>query len=333
MNKTQELTIEKLGKRKTFLLKVFSQRSLALLIIIIFLIIIFSLLLPNFFSLSNLKYTLLALSDKGICAIGTTLLLVSGSVDLSVGSIFAFAGALTALLMVNGVPVWISVIIGILAGSFIGLVNGLIVQKLKVNFLIATLGTLGIVRGFAILIAQQPIAFLPKEFNKIGQMVIFGFQSPVWIMFVILIVVGLLLAKHRYFRQYYYIGGNEKAAIFSGIRVPSLRIISFVIAGLIAGISGIVYTARAGAATATMGMGMELKVIAGAVIGGCSLSGGEGSIFGTFLGVILMELILDILVFAKVTTYWHDIVTGIILILAVAFDQWIRQRSVEARLS
>ena len=305
-------------------LKLFSYRAIALLIIIIFLAVIFSIVLPNFFTLSNLKYTLLALSDKGIVVIGTTLLLIAGLIDLSVGSVFAFSGTLVALLIVNNFPVPISILIGLISGIFIGFLNGIIVEKLKVNFLITTLGTLGIFRGFTILLSQQPIANLPKSFTQIGQKVILSFQSPVWIMAILLIIFGIFLSRHRFFRQYYYIGGSEKAAILSGIKVPSLKILAFMIGGFFVAVAGIVYVGRAGAATSTMGTGLELKVIAAAVIGGCSLNGGEGTIFGSFLGVVFMELILDILVFAKVSTYWHEIVTGAILILAVAFDQWVK---------
>ena len=325
MAKLEDIKVHDDSRKDSIFLKLFSYRALALLIILLFLITLFSIILPNFFSLSNLKYTLLALSDKGIIVIGMTLALATGLIDLSVGSVFAFSGVLAALLISKDFPVSIAVIAGLFAGIAIGFLNGIVVEKLKVNFLITTLGTMGIFRGFTTLLSQQPIAFLPQSFTQIGQKIIF-FQSPVWIMFILLVVFGILMARHRYFRQNYYIGGNERAATLSGIRVPTIKIVTFIIVGLFSAIAGIVYVARAGAATSTMGIGLELKVIAAAVIGGCSLDGGEGSIFGSFLGVIFMELILDILVFAKVSTYWHEIVTGIILILAVAFDQWIKRR-------
>lgn len=312
--------------------RVYAQRSLAIVILILSMILVFSLTLHNFFSFANLSITLLALSTKMIVAIGMTFLLVSGLADLSVGSVYGFCGSVTAFLIVQNVPIYIAVLVGVVAAAGVGLVNGLIVEKLHVNFIIGTLATLGIVRGLVIFIAEQPIAFLPAEFTVVGQTKLLGIQSPVWIMVVLMVVCSPLLAKHRFFRQFYYIGSNERAALVSGIRVARLRIVNFIIASTFAGLAGIVYTARAGSATAVSGSGLELKVIAAAIVGGCSLSGGEGSILGTFLGVFLMELILDILVFSRLSTYWQDIVTGIVLILAVSVDYFLKTRGAQIPL-
>jgi len=304
--------------------KIYTQRSLSLILLIFLIILVFSFLLNNFFTFGNLSITLLALSSKVIIGIGITFILVSGLVDLSIGSTFGLCGAITAFLIIRNIPIFFAVIIGLCTGAFIGLLNGLIVEKLHVNSIIATLAMLGIVRGVVVFIAEQPIAFLPQQFTVIGQKVILGLQSPIWIMLILIVIFSPLLTKHRFFRQFYFIGSNPKAALLSGIRVSRLRIINFIIVGIFAGAAGIVYTARVGSATAVSGSGLELKVIAAAIIGGCSLSGGEGTILGTFLGVVLMELILDVLVFAKVSTYWQDIITGIVLIFAVSIDYFIK---------
>lgn len=304
--------------------KIYTQRSLSLILLIFLIILVFSFLLNNFFTFGNLSITLLALSSKVIIGIGITFILVSGLVDLSIGSTFGLCGAITAFLIIRNIPIFFAVIIGLCTGAFIGLLNGLIVEKLHVNSIIATLAMLGIVRGVVVFIAEQPIAFLPQQFTVIGQKVILGLQSPIWIMLILMVIFSPLLTKHRFFRQFYFIGGNPKAALLSGIRVSRLRIINFIIVGIFAGAAGIVYTARVGSATAVSGSGLELKVIAAAIIGGCSLSGGEGTILGTFLGVVLMELILDVLVFAKVSTYWQDIITGLVLIFAVSIDYFIK---------
>ena len=303
--------------------KIYTQRSLSLILLIFLIILVFSFLLNNFFTFGNLSITLLALSSKVIIGIGITFILVSGLVDLSIGSTFGLCGAITAFLIIRNIPIFFAVIIGLCTGAFIGLLNGLIVEKLHVNSIIATLAMLGIVRGVVVFIAEQPIAFLPQQFTVIGQKVILGLQSPIWIMLILMVIFSPLLTKHRFFRQFYFIGSNPKAALLSGIRVSRLRIINFIIVGIFAGAAGIVYTARVGSATAVSGSGLELKVIAAAIIGGCSLSGGEGTILGTFLGVVLMELILDVLVFAKVSTYWQDIITGLVLIFAVSIDYFI----------
>lgn len=304
--------------------KIYTQRSLSLILLIFLIILVFSFLLNNFFTFGNLSITLLALSSKVIIGIGITFILVSGLVDLSIGSTFGLCGAITAFLIIRNIPIFFAVIIGLCTGAFIGLLNGLIVEKLHVNSIIATLAMLGIVRGVVVFIAEQPIAFLPQQFTVIGQKVILGLQSPIWIMLILIVIFSPLLTKHRFFRQFYFIGSNPKAALLSGIRVSRLRIINFIIVGIFAGAAGIVYTARVGSATAVSGSGLELKVIAAAIIGGCSLSGGEGTILGTFLGVVLMELILDVLVFAKVSTYWQDIITGLVLIFAVSIDYFIK---------
>jgi len=304
--------------------KIYTQRSLSLILLIFLIILVFSFLLNNFFTFGNLSITLLALSSKVIIGIGITFILVSGLVDLSIGSTFGLCGAITAFLIIRNIPIFFAVIIGLCTGAFIGLLNGLIVEKLHVNSIIATLAMLGIVRGVVVFIAEQPIAFLPQQFTVIGQKVILGLQSPIWIMLILMVIFSPLLTKHRFFRQFYFIGSNPKAALLSGIRVSRLRIINFIIVGIFAGAAGIVYTARVGSATAVSGSGLELKVIAAAIIGGCSLSGGEGTILGTFLGVVLMELILDVLVFAKVSTYWQDIITGLVLIFAVSIDYFIK---------
>ena len=320
------------GNQKGILKKLYSQRSLPILLIIIVMIVIFSFTLKNFFSFANLSISLLALSTKMIVAIGMTFLLVSGLADLSVGSIFGFCGAITAFLIVRNAPIYVAILVGIVAGAGIGLLNGFIVERLHVNYIIATLATLGIVRGLVIFIAEQPIAFLPPQFTFIGQQQFLNIQSPVWIMILLVILFAPLLSKHQFFRQFFYMGSNERAALLSGIRVSRLRIVNFMIAGLFAAVAGIIYTARAGSATAVSGAGLELKVIAAAIVGGCSLSGGEGSIFGTFLGVFLMELILDILVFSRLSTYWQDIVTGLVLIMAVSIDHFLKARGAKISL-
>jgi ribose transport system permease protein len=199
--------------------KIYTQRSLSLILLILLIILVFSFLLNNFFTFGNLSITLLALSSKVIIGIGITFILVSGLVDLSIGSTFGLCGAITAFLIIRNIPIFFAVIIGLCTGAFIGLLNGLIVEKLHVNSIIATLAMLGIVRGVVVFIAEQPIAFLPQQFTVIGQKVILGLQSPIWIMLILIVIFSPLLTKHRFFRQFYFIGGNPKAALLSGIRV------------------------------------------------------------------------------------------------------------------
>jgi len=248
-------------------------------------------------------------------------LMVSGGFDMSVGSVVAFTGAVTAMLLRSGVPVVFAVLIGLVIGAAIGLFNGFIVAKVGINAFVTTLSSLSLFRGLTLIVTHgQNIAGLPKSFKLIGQLKIFGVQTPIIIAVVLLIIGDLLLRRSRFFRQSYYIGGNEQAARLSGIPVDKMKILAYMLTGLFAGISGIVMTARLGAASVTAGSGMELRVITAVIIGGASLNGGEGSILGAFLGTLLMALITNALTLLGVDVYWQTFVIGATLLLAVLID-------------
>ncbi|NLG85163.1 MAG: ABC transporter permease [Firmicutes bacterium] len=299
---------------------IFRYREATLSLIIIVFSLLLSIRYPNFLTLGNLKATLVGLTSDAIIAVGMCMLLITGEIDLSVGSTLALAGAVTGLTLVSNWPIILSISAGILVGVTIGLINAFVVDKLRVNFFIATLGMMQIARGIAVILAEGGIAFLPPNFTWLGQKVVFGFQLPVWFMFIIMVVFGVLLAKHRVFRQLYYIGGNRRAAALSGINISRMRILVYTLTGALAAFAGVLNTARFGSAISTAGANAEMRVIAAAVIGGCSMAGGEGTILGVFLGTIFMSLISSALVTANVSVYWHSIVTGLVLISAVAFD-------------
>lgn len=324
MNKTMK--VKSVGRGTSLIRKILFKRELALIAIILIFSIALGLRYNTFLSLGNLKATAIGMASDTIIAIGMCMLLITGEIDLSVGSTFALAGAVTGLTLVSGWPAGLSVLAGIGIGLIVGLVNAFVIEKLKVNFFIATLGMQGIARGVTVILAEGGIAFLPPEFTWIGQKTFLGFQFPVWIMLILVITFGVLLAKHRFFRQLYYVGGNVKAATLSGINVIKVKFFIYIVIGGLAAFSGVLSTARFGAAISTAGTGSELRVIAASVIGGCSLSGGEGSVLGVFLGTIFMSLISSALIVTNVSVYWHSIVTGFVLISAVAFDTFIRSR-------
>ncbi len=306
-------------------------RELFLVLIIVAGGIVMSSVSPIFLRPGNIKAILLGLSVEATIAAGMTVLLVSGGLDMSVGSTMAFSGVVVTMLMKAGVPVLPAVLLGLLSGAIVGLINGSIVATWKVNPFIVTLGMLSIVRGFVLLLAQGvTIIDLPVAFTMIGQGEIFGIQYPIVFTILLVLVGDTFLRRSRFFRQSYYIGGNEKAAVMTGIKVNRVKIINYVITGLLAAVAGIFFTARLAAASVTIGVGLELKVITAAVIGGASLSGGEGTIAGAFLGSILMATLINSLNLLGIDVYWQNVFTGLILVFAVVLDKVLKQRRAEA---
>lgn len=289
-------------------------------------IIIFGLILTlkygqSFANFSNLAAVMLGLSLVGILTVGMTMLLVGGSFDLSVGSSVAMSGVMAAYFVKTmGLPIIIGVLGGIGVGAMGGLLNGLIIVKMGVNPMITTLATMGIYRGAAILIAGAGIPFMPKSFTMLGQSVFLGFQIPVWVMLIVVLIMSFCMSKIRFFRQYYFMGGNEKAAFLSGININKLKIVGYTLIGALAGIAGVLQVARLGTAMSTIGNGAELQAITAALIGGASLSGGRGTILGAILGAIFMAMVSNVMIIAGISVYWQSIVIGCILIIAVYSD-------------
>ncbi|MCY3023243.1 MAG: ABC transporter permease [Planctomycetota bacterium] len=278
----------------------------------------------------NVLAMLLGLSVESIVAIGMTILLVSGGFDLSVGSTVAFTGAVTAMCLVAGAPVPVAVAAGLALGVLIGLINGVIIAKIGINPFITTLGMMSVVRGALLVVTGgKNISGLPESFTVIGQWHIplfvyqgqmIGIQYPILIAAVLVVIGDLLLRKSRFFRQNYYLGGNEKAAILSGIAVDRLKIFNYALTGFLAALAGVVMTARFGSASVTSGTGLELRVISAVIIGGASLQGGEGTVLGSFLGSLLMAIIVGSLTLLGVNVYWTQLVIGATLLIAVLID-------------
>ncbi len=304
------------------------SRELALIGLTLAVAVLFSILFPySFFSWDNLNAILRNLAFEGILAIGMMILLVSGEFDLSVGAMASMVGVLTAWLMkVAGWPVPLAVAAGLAIGTMAGALNGVFVAKLRVNALIATLGTMGIFQGIALLVGGPGITFLPESFSRIGQAELLGLQLPVWLLGALAVVMHVLLTHSRFFRQLFYVGSNPKAARLSGIHVDRMQIFSFAMMGAVAGLAGIVYASRIATATATVGVGAELQAIAAVILGGASLSGGKGTIWGAMIGVFFMALIKNVLIIARVSSEWQGIVLGAVLVFAVALDSFMSRQ-------
>lgn len=308
----------------------FSIREIPLLLLIAAAVAALSLKNPNFLLFGNIHSILLGASFEAIMAIAMSLLLILGGLDLSVGAIAGFTGVISGLLLDAEFGTGLAVIGGVAAAVLVGLVNGILVAKLKVPPMIATLSMQNIVRGLIYILTKgvgKPN--FPDSYNVLGRAQLFGkFQSPIVISLLLMLVFGILFAKSAWFRQFYFIGGNEEAARLSGIKVDKLRILAYTFMGLMSGVAGVLLAARMGGAIPTQGQDMEMNVIAACVIGGCSVNGGEGTILGSFLGVLVMALITNAFNLLGVDVYWQKTILGLILLLAVLADL-MRKRKLE----
>jgi ribose transport system permease protein len=308
--------------------KILQERVYSLGILLLLTALVTSMIFPvTFPTFENFSQILLNLSIDTIVAVGMMLLLISGAFDLSVGSIVAFTGCLTAYLMhFHGVPVPIALAGGMVGALIIGFINGYLIAYQNINPMIQTLAMMGIVRGGALLVSGAGIQNLPYWFNAIGQSKLLGIQMPVWYMLATIGIFTFLFSKTIFFRRYYYIGGNERAADLSGIRVKKMKMIGFIISALLAGFAGILLSSRLGAALPTMGRGLELRVITAVILGGATLTGGYGKIPGALLGALFMGLIANIMVIARISGYWQEIILGMILIATLWIDKYLQRK-------
>jgi ribose transport system permease protein len=304
-------------------------RELALIGIILATALVMSQLSPYFLSGGNLRSVLVGLVPGAIMAVGMAVLLASGGFDLSVAAVMALCGTIAAWLTVQGVPVPMAILLTLLLGLLIGSGNGALVTFLGINPLIATLGTMSIARGLALVITEgYNISSLPDSFTQLGEQGPLKLPWMVWITLALIILGDLALRRTRFLRQVYYIGGNERAARVSGIPVDGMRVFTYMLSGTLAALAGILLAARLSTAVPTAGAGLELTVIAAAVIGGASLAGGEGSVLGAVLGIAFLSIISNALTLLSVSIFWQIVVTGVVLIAAVSIDVLLRRRRV-----
>ncbi|MGE0005706.1 MAG: ABC transporter permease [Parvibaculaceae bacterium] len=302
-------------------------RELTLMLLIAALVIAMSVLSPHFLSLANFRAMAVGLVPTAIIAVGMTILLVSGNFDLSVGSVLALSSTVLALLVAGGVPIALAVATTLAVGLLIGLANGVIVTAIGVNPLVATLGTMSIARGIALVLTEGfSIANLPAAFGWAGKSEIMALPVMFWIM-VGIVAVGDLAMRHLAFlRQAYFIGANERAARLSGMPVARVKCAAFMITAGLAAIAGMLLASRLMSGTPTAGNALELQVLAAAVIGGASLRGGEGTVLGAILGVVFVALVNNAMTMLAVSIYWQMIVTGLVLVAAVAVDMLVKRR-------
>lgn len=305
------------------------MRETGLILIIAVLFAVMSFASPYFLTWDNMRAMAMAFAVEGIVVVGMTILLISGGIDLSVGSVTALAMVIAGLLFLGGVDPWLASLIAIAACAGIGAFMGFFVTKVGLHHFIVSLAVMVIARGLCLLgTGGRPLGLytLPPEFKFIGQGAIGGIPVVIIIFIVFVILSDFMLRRTTMFRKVFYTGSNEKAAAYSGIRTKKVVFLTTTLCSTLCGFAGVIYMARFGSAQPTFGAGMELNVIAAAVIGGASLTGGSGTILGAILGTILLSVVSSSLALLDVSVYWQDIIRGSILLTAVTADYYFNKR-------
>jgi ribose/xylose/arabinose/galactoside ABC-type transport system permease subunit len=297
--------------------------QLGLVIVLVVICAALSVAKPNFLTVPNLINLVRQISINGILAVGVTYVLLTGGVDLSLGSLVALTGVVAARFAhPQQFPVFAPVLMGVLAGACCGAMNGIVVTKGRVAPFIVTLGMMTVARGLALVISGgRPVSNLSREFTRMGSGDVAGIPIPIAILFVITLASYVFLKNIRLGRYIYAVGGNENAARASGISVDAVKIFSYTLCAALAGVAGVVLASRITTGQPNAGVGYELDAIAAGVIGGTSLSGGVGGVGGTILGALLMGVINNGLDLLNVSSYYQQIVKGLIIVGAVWMDR------------
>jgi ribose transport system permease protein len=300
---------------------------------VIVLFIVFSITARNFFTLRSVLSLALQTSAVTIMGIGVTFTIITGGIDLSIGSVIALAGTIAVMVARAGVPIWLSMIIGLFVGVVCGFLNALMITRLKLPPFIATLSMMMVARGVALTITNANAWPAPEGFGDLGNNTIFrtgpkfpGISYPVIIMIVVTILFSLILGRTRIGRYIYAVGSNEEAARLSGIKIDQVKYVAYIISGLLAALVGIILASRMVTSQPNSASGYELNAIAASVIGGTSLMGGVGTVLGAVVGSFVIGILTVGLTMAGANYFMQQIVVGLVLIAAVTFDKlWSRK--------
>lgn len=314
-------------EKKNYVKSVLKAKETGIFFILVVLSLLIQIKNPIFLTFNNITDILRNTSYTLIIAIGMTFVLIAKGLDLSVGSMLAFCGLIAALCMQAGVPVWIAIMLGLISGAAFGCVNAFCIVKLKIPAMIATLGSMYMARGLVLVITKgQSVYPLPDAFTAFGKGNILGIPNIVILALVLSIAAHFVLNDTTYGRKVYAIGGNPETAGFAGINVAKIMASVYVISGVMAALSGIMTAARMGSGQPSVGDGTEMTVITAVIIGGTSLNGGAGTILGTVFGALLMNVLSSGMNLVGVSAYWQKFVMGLIILLAVGFDQYQRSK-------
>lgn len=317
--------------------KLLHAREAGVFAALVLLFILGSVLSPSFLQTGNLLSVGQQISQIGIMAIGATFVIVNGEIDLSVGSIYALAAISTGMAIAAGLAWPVAVLIGLGVGIVAGLLNGLAVVLLGVPSFIVTLGSLSVFRGVTLLISDgAPISLSASqpgvaEFNLLGQGRLFGVIPMQLLIFAVIAAIGvILLSRSRLGFNTYAVGGNQEAARLVGIDVKGVKLAAFVLSGLTAAVAGVLGLSFLSYVQGVTGTGLELTVISAVIIGGAALFGGSGTMWGTIIGVAFIGLLQNILNINGISSFWQTVVTGLVIVAAVAADTWQRKRKTKA---
>jgi len=305
------------------------------LVALVALLVVFSILSPAFLTSANLTILLRHVAINAIMAVGMTFVILSGGIDLSVGSIAGLAGMIAGLLIDRGLvlpmfgvvvyfQVWLVIVIATLAGALVGVFNGMLVAWLGVAPFIATLGTMYAARGAALLVsngATFPNLLGKPELRNTGFPLLGSGAAPIWLMLLVGAAGALLAARTPFGRHVYAVGGNARAALLSGVRVKRIQLLVYVLSGICSAVVGLVIASQLVSAHPATGQSFELNAIAAVVLGGTSLMGGRGGIGGTIVGALVIGALADGLVLLGVSEFWQIVIKGIVIIVAVVLDQ------------
>ncbi len=297
------------------------RREIAVLGLILFISLTLMTLTPHFTNKANIKVVTDTIAPDMLITIGLTLVLLTAGIDVSVGSVLGLSAVVAADLMYYEHNMWLAILAAVLTGTLIGAINGFFIAVVRVNPLITTLAMMVAVRGAAIARTRGfLVGNFPEQFKFFGQGSIGPVGVPILIALIFFAVFYVLLNYTSFFQQAYFVGGNEKAARMSGVRIQWVKFVIYVISGALAGCAGIITLSRTMVGTSQMGLQAEFRAIPAAVIGGASLMGGEGNLIGPMLGVLLLALINDALVLMGVSAYYQALAQGLILLAAVSLD-------------
>jgi inositol transport system permease protein len=308
-------------------------RKYAIVLILLLMIALVSILSPAFLQPGNLVNVVRQISVTGLVAMGVTVAIISTGIDLSLGSVLGLAAVVAASLAQQPdgpavkypglvLPLIIPILAGLFVGLLCGLINGSLIAQFKIPPFIATLGMLTAARGLALLYSNgRPISNLTDEYNFLGRGAILGVPVPIIILGVVAIITHIMLNSTKFGRYVYAIGGNELAARFSGLNLKRVTIGIYAYSGLLAGLAGIMLSSRISSGQPGLGVGYELDAIASAVIGGTSLSGGIGTVWGTLVGALIIGVLNNSLDLLNVSAYWQQILKGAIIVVAIIIDQ------------
>lgn len=311
------------NKENKKLISADSKQKLLAFSSLIIMIIVFSLASPHFATFSNFVGILISTAVTGLLAIGVTFIIITGGIDLSVGTVMTFGSVMTGVFITfMGFPIWLGVLGGILASTFAGMVNGSLVAKFKIPPFIATLGMMMVAEGLNLVISgTKPIYFMQTPiFRKIAMGKFLNIPHAIFIFLGAAVIAGIILDKTVFGKYTYAIGSNEEAVRLSGVNVDKWKIAIYAFGGFFNGLAGVIMASRLNSAQPALGSGYELEAIAAVVIGGTSLSGGKGTILGTIIGAFIMSVLTNGLRILSIPQEWQTVITGAIVIIAVYTD-------------